>query len=138
MHHVCFLVCLRFFSFYCFLDALYASHILDGNIEYLEQLQQWLHDEIDWRLCYRAFRDGWRSTMGRFETIYVLFVWSTGCGGWIPYGHKISCNCRDYLVSFICYIETCVGSAPSICPSVSLLLNSVFLYTVFLLKIQIN
>ena len=34
---------------------------MEGKVEYLEQLQQWLHDEIDWRLCYRASRDGWRS-----------------------------------------------------------------------------
>ena len=34
---------------------------MDENHEYLEQLHQWLDDEIDWRLCYRASRDGWRS-----------------------------------------------------------------------------
>ena len=50
------------YQFFYLLDALYASHILDGNQEYLEQLQQWLDDEIDWRLCYRASRDGWRSS----------------------------------------------------------------------------
>ena len=45
-----------------FVDAFYSSYILDGKLEYLDLLHEWLDDETaDWRLCYRASRDGWKS-----------------------------------------------------------------------------
>ena len=45
-----------------FSDALYLSLILEGKTDYIKQLQEWLKEEDDWKLCYRASRDGWRSS----------------------------------------------------------------------------
>lgn len=47
---------------FVFSDALYLSLILEGKTDYIKQLQGWLKEEDDWKLCYRASRDGWRSS----------------------------------------------------------------------------
>ena len=37
-----------------------SSNILNGEIAFIEQMQQWLGVKCEWNLCYRASRDGWR------------------------------------------------------------------------------
>ena len=39
-----------------------SSTILDGNIEYAKQLEDWIEDKaFGWKLCYRATVDGWKA-----------------------------------------------------------------------------
>ena len=39
-----------------------CSAILDGNVEYAKQLEDWLDDKaFVWKLCYRASVDGWQA-----------------------------------------------------------------------------
>ena len=39
-----------------------ASTILNGDIDLVQQLAQWVEDEkFSWQLCYRASDDGWRA-----------------------------------------------------------------------------
>lgn len=38
------------------------STILEGNIEHVKQLVEWVEDKkFRWKLCYRATRDGWKA-----------------------------------------------------------------------------
>ena len=39
----------------------HTSIILNGNHEYCKLLKEWLNNQFQWRLCYRAYRDGWRA-----------------------------------------------------------------------------
>jgi hypothetical protein len=36
-----------------------SSDILNGEIAFIKQMQEWLGDKCKWNLCYRASRDGW-------------------------------------------------------------------------------
>lgn len=39
-----------------------SSTILDSNIEYAKQLEDWIEDKaFGWKLCYRASVDGWQA-----------------------------------------------------------------------------
>ena len=38
-----------------------TSTILNGHIEYVEQVVEWLGGHVQWRLCYRASVHGWSS-----------------------------------------------------------------------------
>ena len=39
----------------------HTSTILNGHIEYVKQVVEWLGDQFEWRLCHRASADGWKA-----------------------------------------------------------------------------
>ena len=38
-----------------------TSIIMEGNGQYVKQMEEWLNGKCKWNLCYRASRDGWKA-----------------------------------------------------------------------------
>ena len=48
-----------------YIETLFGSTVLEGNSEWIDQLQQWLPlqlEEKKMKLCYRASDNGWASS----------------------------------------------------------------------------
>ena len=44
---------------HCLDDLRIHSSILEDEIAFIKQLQEWLGEKCKWNLCYRASQDGW-------------------------------------------------------------------------------
>ena len=64
-----------------------ASSILDGHIECVKQVMEYLGGQFQWRVCYRASVHGWRAQNfhtncdNKGQTVTLVKVREYICGG---------------------------------------------------------
>ena len=80
------------------IDGLYTSLILKNDQTYVGKLTTWLNEETNWKLCYRASKDGWSGTTfhslcdNKGPTVTVVSVGTYIFGGYasISWGGKLT------------------------------------------------
>ena len=83
-------------------NVLYTSTILNGHIEYVIQVVEWLDFKFRWRLCYRASTHGWSAQNfhtkcdSKGPTLTLVKV-----GDYMFGGFTITCNLTFFSYIFV-------------------------------------